>query len=189
VNVRTVYSLYPNFVSRAQRMARLIFDTSGRITRARYWLFIGSAVPTTVLLREAYVAAAAWREDTDNFVFDLMVRLLQSFVATFVVVIVIGGAAMTVKRLHDREKSGSWLAHFVVGPALLFWLGQVFLDAHLEAVHSLPYVLQFVALFVFVWGFVELCCRRGTAGDNHFGTDPLQPKIRLPDALRRSAAR
>jgi len=29
---------------------------------------------------------------------------------------------------------------------------------------------------VFVWSFVELCCRRGTNGDNRFGPDPLRPQ-------------
>jgi uncharacterized membrane protein YhaH (DUF805 family) len=39
---------------------------------------------------------------------------------------------------------------------------------------------MFSALFgmaLYVWGFVELYCLRGTSGDNQYGPDPLAGRV------------
>lgn len=177
MSMRAVSSLYREILSHAPRLAQSVFELDGRINRARYWLHLALAVPVLALLGEAYLASAGLHDDTVYFAVAALAVLAQFLAALAIVAILLAAVAVTVRRLHDRDKPGSWIAHFVVAPALLFWLGQQFLDAHLERVHSLPFLLQFVALFVSVWSFVELCCRRGTAGPNRFGSDPLQPAI------------
>jgi uncharacterized membrane protein YhaH (DUF805 family) len=86
-------------------------------------------------------------------------------------------AATTLKRLHDRNKSGWWIVPFFLAPNLLHkagdWLGD-------------SYLAGFVMLFMLalsLWGFVEMLCLRGTRGPNRFGPDPLGTVIRSPRAV------
>ena len=151
------------------------FSFSGRANRARYWLYVSLAVPLLAGLAEVYKFALGESGDGAPLVLGLLAAVIEICAMFFVLAVLLAGAAVTVRRLHDRNKTGSWIVHFIFAPALFFWLGQAFLDAHFEPVHSLPFLLQFVSLFVFVWAFTELCCRRGTPGDNRFGPDPLAP--------------
>ena len=186
MDLRTLSGRYRQILSRAPRFVQFVFGLNGRINRAWYWLYLGFAGPALALLREVYVRLAAPNDETNVPAISVLAVLARSLAGVAIFVILVAGATMTVKRLHDRDKSGSWIAHFAVAPALLFWLGQLYLDAHLEAVHSLPFLLQVVALFVLVWSFVELCCRRGTAGTNRFGPDRLQSRPREYESVAKS---
>jgi uncharacterized membrane protein YhaH (DUF805 family) len=37
------------------------------------------------------------------------------------------------------------------------------------------FLCGFVAFALYIWGFVEMGCLRGTVGPNRFGPDPLAP--------------
>jgi uncharacterized membrane protein YhaH (DUF805 family) len=76
-------------------------------------------------------------------------------------------AAVSIKRLHDRNKSGWWIVAYLVVPGLYGqfdgWLGG-----------SWPAVFIGYATFVaVVCGLVEMCFLKGTRGPNRFGRDPL----------------
>ena len=78
--------------------------------------------------------------------------------------------AVSVKRLHDRNKSGWWILLLGMLPALLY----VYVDSLGPAptgIQTLGAVLAITLLLI--WNFVELGCLRGTVGDNRFGIDPL----------------
>jgi uncharacterized membrane protein YhaH (DUF805 family) len=182
MNVRSAQVSNQDALAGTPRLIQLVSALDGRINRAWYWLYLALATPALALLREAFSGAAGLADNAADLATLLVAVFAESLVAAAVLVISLAGASLTVRRLHDREKSGSWIVHFLLAPILLFWLGQLFLDAHLARVHSLPFLLQFVALFVVAWSFVELCCRRGTAGSNLFGPDPLQSKIDPPMA-------
>jgi uncharacterized membrane protein YhaH (DUF805 family) len=78
-------------------------------------------------------------------------------------------AATTVKRLHDRNKSGWWIVPFYIAPPLLGrlwdWLDNPDL---LLLVEALRYGLD-------VWCIVELLWLSGAKAPNRFGPDPLAP--------------
>ena len=78
-------------------------------------------------------------------------------------------AATTVKRLHDRGKSGWWIVPFFVVPNLL---------GKIEDGLAVSWLANFLVLVMAVlsfWAFVEMLCVRGTSGPNRFGSDPLAP--------------
>jgi uncharacterized membrane protein YhaH (DUF805 family) len=90
-------------------------------------------------------------------------------------------AAVTSKRLHDRNKSAWWILPFLVLPLVLI-LAPEMLTARIVAAHDRPAelaiasaVLAGVALYL--WGFVELYCLRGTMGENRYGPDPLAGRL------------
>ena len=77
--------------------------------------------------------------------------------------------ATSIKRLHDRDKSGWWMVPFVVAP----WLYDQIADRFDLSYAALPLGL---AAFVFcIWGFVEMYCLKGSPKTNRYGPHPLQP--------------
>jgi uncharacterized membrane protein YhaH (DUF805 family) len=88
-------------------------------------------------------------------------------------------AATTIKRLHDRDKSGWWLILFLIVPALLNGLADRLNDES-YVILILSGSLAYAAFAFSAWGFVELLFLNGTNGPNRFGPDPLVPAI--PDA-------
>jgi uncharacterized membrane protein YhaH (DUF805 family) len=75
--------------------------------------------------------------------------------------------ATTIKRLHDRGRSGWWIVPFFVVPGLF---GQ-FSDLLPDSKWVLPFSLTASSLWL--WGFVEMFCITGSTGSNRFGPDPL----------------
>lgn len=75
--------------------------------------------------------------------------------------------AVSVKRLHDRDRSGWWIMPFFVLPCFSDYLPNRLTDSIFMAPLNL-------AFFVFgIWGFIELGFLRGTSSTNRFGPDPL----------------
>jgi uncharacterized membrane protein YhaH (DUF805 family) len=75
--------------------------------------------------------------------------------------------AVSVKRLHDRNKSGWWMVPFFVAPGFY----NQFEDRLTDTYFLLPVSL---AMLVFmIWGTVEMYFLKGTASTNPFGPDPL----------------
>jgi uncharacterized membrane protein YhaH (DUF805 family) len=79
-------------------------------------------------------------------------------------------AATSIKRLHDRNKSGWWIVAFLILPSLLNTLWD-WPDSP-----TLALLVSALALVLGVWGFVELLCLPGTHAPNRFGPDPLAPR-------------
>lgn len=77
--------------------------------------------------------------------------------------------ATSIKRLHDRDKSGWWVIPFSVGPSLYSQFEDRLGDSSLL---MLPGLVAFVFL---LWGFVEMYCLRGSPKTNRFGPNRLQP--------------
>jgi uncharacterized membrane protein YhaH (DUF805 family) len=128
---------------------------SGRANRAKYWL--------VVLVNIAIIVVGA---GVASLVGSIIVWVLFGLIYLALLVSVL---AVTIRRLHDRDKSGWWAVVFLVAPALLSVIGA-----------ALGSVLGFGALIfslgsfaISIWAFVELGCLRGTQGPNQFGPDPL----------------
>jgi len=88
-------------------------------------------------------------------------------------------AATTIKRLHDRDKSGWWIVAFFVAPAVLNAIADRLDDSNAAV------ALLLVGVSLNLWGSFELLFRKGASGPNRFGPDPLaQPTPDPPAAAR-----
>lgn len=79
-------------------------------------------------------------------------------------------AATSVKRLHDRDRSGWWIVAFFVVPGLY----AQFVDRLPDSYLMFPLTLAMFGLMI--WGFVEIYCLVGTRWTNQYGPNPL-PKV------------
>jgi uncharacterized membrane protein YhaH (DUF805 family) len=142
-----------------------LFDPRGRSNRAKYWLGIVIWLVIYAVLAAPYFVLS---EQPPAVVLGIGALLVVALIAGTV-----SSILFSIRRLHDRDKSGHWLWLYVAVPAVLNVAGNVVSLASPEAVFvALP--LALVALGISIWMIVELGFFRGTRGPNRFGPDPLQ---------------
>jgi uncharacterized membrane protein YhaH (DUF805 family) len=146
----------------------LFFSFRGRINRAKYWLALLVFIIVGIVL-----ALIGW------VLRDAVAFRILSFVVNLAVFI--AGIAVCIKRLHDRDKSAWWLLLFYVGPGVFIFIGGAIMWASVDALgmdaqwsYLLVRICLFCGIALAIWGIVEIGCRRGTAGYNRFGPDPLK---------------
>jgi uncharacterized membrane protein YhaH (DUF805 family) len=177
---------------------RLLFSFEGRINRAKYWYVslagLCSYLVFCVLMAElalalggnfgvtsvnvhvfpAFTFHASFRDVSPASSAALIYPLFYAVETPFLLIGMWFVAATTIKRLHDRNKSGWWLVPFFIAPSLLNkpadWLENPVLALLVGA----------LGLGLGVWCFVELFCLRGAKAPNRFGPDPLAPRDTRP---------
>lgn len=125
----------------------LFFSFNGRIPRSSYWLgSLGLSLAVLLIIAVAMV-------------------LNTELLLVLVLPVVFCGAALAVKRLHDRDRTGLWILVFYFVPGILDRIARVTGDVD---------ILFWLASFAIgVWALVELGFLRGTPGPNRYGPDPL----------------
>ncbi len=145
-----------------------LFGLQGRLNRAQLWgayaIYVGVAL-LIVLVAYGIVAGNRGRDPTP--------ALSVVFVAVFVAFLV-SSVSVTVKRLHDRDRSGGWWWLMVFAPAVLSEIGAALAK---QGPQGQPVAILFMlgSLILSIWAFIELFCLRGTNGANRYGPDPLDP--------------
>ncbi|WJD50414.1 MULTISPECIES: DUF805 domain-containing protein [unclassified Enterobacter] len=133
-----------------------LFSFKGRIGRRDFWIWIALWALAMVLL---FTLAGNGLMDLQMAAFALVCLIWPT-------------ACVTVKRLHDRNKSGLWALLMVVAWILLAgnWavLGGVWVWA----------VGRFIPTLIMVMLLIDLGAFVGTQGENKFGKDTLDVKFR-----------
>lgn len=160
-------------------LTQLLFSFKGRINRKPWWLASLGAGFTASLLSAILEALARSSGETivnpvthqfePTGIFGLAISLIALANAWI-------AFALSVKRLHDRDRTGWWLLW-----QLLIILLAVFLTVVAFAVpkeqgavwYALAGAAVLVAFIISVWLFVQIGFLRGTQGPNRFGPDPL----------------
>jgi len=164
-----------------------LFRFDGRINRARFWLAIPvlfglmTAVGLAIVAIHGLFGAPpsplhfgtedlfklvdpdAYRSLTWADLPRLLVKLFGSSLLMWVYF------ATSIKRLHDRDKSGWWMVPFFVVPGIYGQFEDRLADSYLML---LPGIVVFIFFF---WGFFEMYCLKGSRKTNRFGPNPLQP--------------
>jgi uncharacterized membrane protein YhaH (DUF805 family) len=135
-----------------------MFGHDGRIGRLQYWLGLMATAAIT-----GFFAGIA-----DGVVPALDV-MRYGAVAFIISLLIWMHSAVTIKRLHDRDRAGIWyFLHGLGPPGLMLWATLLHADNQLDMA-SLMYVLS---LLGFAGVFVDLGLLRGMVGPNRFGPDP-----------------
>ncbi|QKN79926.1 DUF805 domain-containing protein [Scandinavium goeteborgense] len=133
-----------------------LFSINGRIGRRDFWIWIGIWVLAMVVL---FTLAGSGLLNLQTAAFALVCLLWPT-------------AAVTVKRLHDRGKSGIW--------ALLMILAWMLLAGNWAV---LPGVWQwgvgrFIPTLIMVMMLIDLGAFVGTQGENKYGKETIAVKYR-----------
>ncbi|MCS2162330.1 DUF805 domain-containing protein [Scandinavium sp. H11S7] len=133
-----------------------LFSINGRIGRRDFWIWIGIWVLAMIVL---FTLAGSGLLNLQTAAFALVCLLWPT-------------AAVTVKRLHDRGKSGIW--------ALLMILAWMLLAGNWAV---LPGVWQwgvgrFIPTLIMVMMLIDLGAFVGTQGENKFGKETIAVKYR-----------
>jgi len=140
----------------------LLFGFRGRLNRARFWI-------ATILAQVAAGAAIVLGGLLTPGSFESNYKLLVTFAVVLFVIYTFIGFALSVKRLHDRDKSGWWILLYGVFPGFVQGLATTWPET------TLALALNVVGLIVMLWGIIVVGFLRGTDGPNRFGPDPLAP--------------
>jgi uncharacterized membrane protein YhaH (DUF805 family) len=170
---------------------RLLFSFEGRMSRAKYWLATLIILCWMLLVLMVLAAlASVFGIGGPPFAIDVggisaSIQLgddhpakgalvTQLVLIPMTLIFAWSYAAISIRRLHDRDKSGWWMASYVVAPALYDRFGDLL---------GSSYVATSIGLAVFIaliWGLVDMCLLKGTHGPNRFGPDPLTPRDTRP---------
>ena len=145
------------------------FGFAGRINRAKYWRVIllnFVCLMIFMMVVPLSIGSSFYKADP-KWAMPLTLALLAGTMGPILIISTWCFAAMSIKRLHDRNKSGWWI--------LLFWFGPSILGSWPTAAPDLGggLVLALAAAAIAIWAFVELGCLPGTPGPNQYGADPL----------------
>jgi uncharacterized membrane protein YhaH (DUF805 family) len=125
----------------------LLFGFHGRISRTHWWLGMGIVAAST---------GAAILGIGSLHIHPLFL-LPCGLLSTFPVF------ALGIKRLHDRDMTGWYIAWVTLIPAILFLLA-----VRVSEGSPIWWTLTSSALLLALWGVTELGFRRGTEGANEY---------------------
>jgi uncharacterized membrane protein YhaH (DUF805 family) len=115
-----------------------LFGFEGRLRRRDYWLIILAKYAVSFVLGGVVFAVTGDTGDTGEAFGPIKMLQILLFVPQLWISI-----AIALKRCHDRDKGGGWVA--------FFWL---------------------VPIVGWIWGIVELGFLDGTQGRNSYGKSP-----------------
>jgi uncharacterized membrane protein YhaH (DUF805 family) len=145
------------------------FGFEGRINRARCWRVMALnfvCLMIFMMVVPLSIGGSFYNSDP-KWAMPLTLALLCGTMGPILIVSMWCFAAISIKRLHDRNKSAWWMVLFFVVPSLLDKLWD-WLDHPTAA-----FIVSAIGFGLSVWCFVEIFCLRGTRGPNRFGSDPL----------------
>jgi uncharacterized membrane protein YhaH (DUF805 family) len=156
----------------------LFFGFQGRISRAPYWigsLLLGITGGIAILGLTFNIGGI---EAATGIPADILVIPVFGVIAAMIFC----SLAISVKRLHDRNKSGWWMALFYGVSALQAGAEETGMAGTPDDPNALGVTLAALSIVVGLWFLVELGFLKGTPGDNDYGPDPLNAAPRQQDA-------
>jgi uncharacterized membrane protein YhaH (DUF805 family) len=147
-------------------VGQLFFGFSGRVNRAKYWIALLVYFAIGVVMGGLGYATGH----------NMAVESASGMIS---IAMLISSVAVSIKRLHDRNKSGWYMLLFYVAPAVLVTGSMMFGAGNAEA-STTETGVGLLAIAIGIWALVELGCLRGTIGANAYGTDPIAPEILTP---------
>jgi uncharacterized membrane protein YhaH (DUF805 family) len=167
------------------QLTELLFSFTGRVQRLYWWVtsfaVAAAAGAITTLLEVAARAAGLSTINPET-------QLIEPTGIIGVAVGAVGMAnlwinfALSVKRLHDRDRTGWWLlwqtlALIIAVIAIVVVVVLIKEESAAAEIIAGSYVVAgvfgVIALVITLWLFVEIGFLRGTQGPNRYGPDPL----------------
>jgi uncharacterized membrane protein YhaH (DUF805 family) len=158
---------------------QLLFSLKGRVQRLYWW--IGSLV---VLFATGTLSQGIefWARQTGSGAIDPETGVFEPagpFEAGMFIIALVNiwiNLALTVKRLHDRNRTGWWVAAPYLAILVAILLGVATMmqpEGQREPFNGFAVTAVLATTCLLIWMLVEIGFLRGTQGPNRFGPDPL----------------
>lgn len=168
-----------------------LLSFQGRINRAKYWLamlaclgWVVFTVLMLVLVLDLLSVAGLLRDRPGTFhygveeIFSLLDPATYRSLSRGELVTIIGYMiampilmwiylATSIKRLHDRDRSGWWMVPFFLLPALISPFSNRFGE------YDAYGLIALAAGILYLWGGIEMYFLKGSPSTNRFGPSPL----------------
>ena len=157
----------------------LLFSFKGRIPRLYWWiasLVVGTVAGmlTSSLEFWAEQVGSGWiNPETQEF------EATWPFASGLSLIVILNiwiNFALSAKRLHDRNRTGWWIAAVYLAIIIAVLLGFATLmqpEGQRELLNTLAVTAVFAVSCLMIWMFIEIGFLKGTQGPNRFGPDPL----------------
>lgn len=146
----------------ALRPVKRYAQFSGRAPRAEYWWFY---LATIIIGFVAEILDGSLMSDEVGWL-SLVINLA----------LIVPSIAVTVRRLHDTDKSGWWLLAIVVPATVAGALAVgAALDGTTDPFSSAPFVISILAAAIAAIVLFVFMVLPGTDGANSYGEDPYGP--------------
>jgi uncharacterized membrane protein YhaH (DUF805 family) len=160
-------------------LTQLLFSFKGRINRKPWWVASLAAGFTASLLTAILEALAHSSGET---IINPVTHTFEPTGILGLAISVIGlvnawiAFALSVKRLHDRDRTGWWLLWqilIIVVAVILIMVAITVPEEQGLLWYALAAAAILAAFAISVWLFVQIGFLKGTEGPNRFGPDPL----------------
>ena len=158
-------------------IVNMLFSPVGRIRRRDYWGY-SICLTIVVMVINLGVHQFAFRLNIANYFTDAASAISLHPTPYGLYALAVNLAllwptmCLTIKRWHDRNKTG-WIAPAFVVFSYGLSIAQLFLKQGGSTKNQLEIiVVGLIALGVVVWQFVECGCLDGTKGPNKYGPSP-----------------
>ena len=164
----------------------LFFSFRGRINRKPFWigsllLVFGGGAAIAVLAFSTGQLLDFGTGQAKNEA-DLSPEILILPILAIIALMLFCSLALSVKRLHDRNKSAWWLLLFYGVGALQSGAQESGIATVEGELSPVAIALILANIVVSIWYFIEVGILKGTDGDNDYGPDPLTAIPRQKDA-------
>ena len=161
------------------KWTELLFSFRGRIRRLYFWLTTlvfgfaaGMLTSTFQFIAETY-GIGETNPDTHQFepTSPLSIAIFAVTLANLWV-----NLALSVKRLHDRDRTGWWIATMYLSVIVAVGLGFLTLmqpEGQREPLNTIAIIAIIAASVLLVWLIIEIGFFRGIRGPNRFGPRSL----------------
>jgi uncharacterized membrane protein YhaH (DUF805 family) len=161
-------------------LSQLLFSFKGRIQRLYWWvatIAVGAAAGAATTILNVAAKAAGQFEINPDTQFIEPTEIFGAAVAAVGLTNLWINYALSVKRLHDRDRTGWWLlaqVSLLILTVFLVVLAVALSEGGERSAWWIVAVPVFVAAFVLsVWLTVQIGFLKGTQGPNRYGPDPL----------------
>lgn len=145
--------------SRFGAFLHFLFAHDGRLGRGAYWLGLMAASAASGFLAGIAEQVVPGTGDIGRYL------MFAAIIGAFAWI----HSAVTVKRLHDRDKSGWWYWFYGFVPPASFIAATAYSAQRVWEPASILYI---VALVTLLYVLFELGFLRGTPGPNRYGPPP-----------------
>ena len=163
-------------------MLQNYFSFKGRINRKPFWLrTLVLYVAIIVLMGLVYFAAGGPSLLTgESDIFGGVAIIGGIFFLVAIIAFYVSIFSLSVRRLHDRNKSGWWVLFVFIISAALGAVGEM-----LKGSDGVQIAVGLASLIISIWFLIEVGFRKGTIGANNYGPDPLSGAVADPEVFGR----